>query len=1514
MYELSRVRLFSVGPPGARYQDVCVDFRGVGPAVRVAPQQDLFAADDLERVPRRPSPASVLFLENGGGKSVLLKLVFSVLLPGRRQVVGSTNSRVLEKFVLGDDVAHVVLEWMHTVTGERVVTGKVSEWRGHVVSTDPAKLIDAWYSFRPGQTFGLDDLPFTVDGRRVTLAGFKERLDGAQQGEPALALSWRTVHREWSQHLVDLGLDPELFRYQRAMNAGEGEAAEAFSFPSDEAFVDFLLRAVVDQEEPQGLAEVVAGYATKIAQRGELELEREFVEGTLERLGPLAAAEQRAGLARDAEVTARRTAQRLAAAIAARQATETGRLDIARAALEDTTEAANTTSAEQRRLHEIWTELRRQVAELRCRAAEETRDALGEQKDDAAELVDAWQAVEPVLRDQLAAAEAARLRRVVNAEQERARPALEARQAAALALAEGLRAVVDEAIEAARTAGERAAAAAEQAETARTRELRWSTEAAEHRTAVDQAHSELGRIRGLVTDAVRDGLLGEGDDVATAAAGAREAERAAVAAVEDALGELAGLRTARREADTRLTDARAELAALTADATAAGATRQQAETRHTELAAEPRLAELLGVDAVHPDTDAGALLDRLTASLTALEDERAALRDAQQRDLRAVRALGDGGLLPEPAEVEQSLAVLEAAGVTAHSGWRYLSRLPEADRARALELAPHLVSGVLLNDPADAGRARAALTEARLLPCALIAVGSTSSIRRSLGSGPAAGAVPDSGTSSENGAGADLGVDFVVPPNPAMFDEDAADRVRAELTEQTRLRRERLAEVDAGWDADRTLTERLRNWRDAYPAGALAELAEVGGRAADAVAAAAGQVELAEATVAELDARSDQLDSVLPRLRADETAAGIRATRLAALGEQVDRRAELTQLVMQRTAASAAADSQAAQAREAAGQAQLDGQEQLRVQDRSTAVAATARDDLAELPTDVLPEVAVPDKPAGPTQPLSVLRTEYRRADAAYAAAEVDADLRAGLGAAEREAESARIAIDSLAEPVRARANELLHSPDGSEVSTRRAAAAQAGRALREVEARLQAAHTELALARKDRDEYRPQRTSLAPYGAPTDIEHGTALIEQVASDRAGAERAASTAEVRREAAAAEVRNVEVSSEGYERLVQGFDDLVPARSGADGGEEPAPFDGDVNAASQRWVAARGTLREAAGAREAVDTEVRRAADAVAHHAQEARFGTVSSPVRQHILGVSRAEMPPLAGDWARALRPRLRSLEDDLTNIGRHRAGIVLRLQGMVGEALRTLRLAQRLSQLPDGLSDWSGQQFLRFRFDEIDDDTLLTQRLGEVVDRTAEGYLSGGKEQRDGLSLLLRGVRAAMPKGVRVEMLKPDAVLRTERLRVSEIRDVFSGGQQLTAAIVLYCTMAALRANQRGEGRRPHAGVLFLDNPIGRASAGYLLELQFGVAQALGVQLVYTTGLFDAGALSTFPLIVRLRNDADLRAGRKYLSVDEQIARRLDELPAEDGTGQLAAVRVFRRPEPADREPEPVG
>ncbi|MGW7556334.1 hypothetical protein ACWGJZ_34490, partial [Streptomyces rimosus] len=246
-------------------------------------------------------------------------------------------------------------------------------------------------------------------------------------------------------------------------------------------------------------------------------------------------------------------------------------------------------------------------------------------------------------------------------------------------------------------------------------------------------------------------------------------------------------------------------------------------------------------------------------------------------------------------------------------------------------------------------------------------------------------------------------------------------------------------------------------------------------------------------------------------------------------------------------------------------------------------------------------------------------------------------------------------------------------------------------------------------------------------------------------------------------------------------------------------------------------------------------------------------------------------------------------------------------LRGLVESSLATLRSAQRLSQLPGGLGEWSGQEFLRIRFDDPDQATL-TERLGEVIDEATRSAVKKNSDlRRDGMSLLLRGVSAALqPRGVAVEILKPDAVLRAERVPVGQMGDVFSGGQLLTAAIALYCTMAALRSNDRGRDKQRHAGTLFLDNPIGRANATYLLELQRAVADALGVQLLYTTGLFDTTALAEFPLVIRLRNDADLRAGLKYISVEEHLRPGLPQQDpdAEPVHGQITATRMYRRPE----------
>ncbi|MCM3885853.1 hypothetical protein ND747_19690, partial [Frankia sp. R82] len=381
-------------------------------------------------------------------------------------------------------------------------------------------------------------------------------------------------------------------------------------------------------------------------------------------------------------------------------------------------------------------------------------------------------------------------------------------------------------------------------------------------------------------------------------------------------------------------------------------------------------------------------------------------------------------------------------------------------------------------------------------------------------------------------------------------------------------------------------------------------------------------------------------------------------------------------------------------------------------------------------------------------------------------------------------------------------------------------------------------------------------------------------------------------------------------------------------------EQTAAFDGDAVSAREQARSLRAAWRDSAAAHGQAAADVRTAAEAVTAWAARDEFDAVRAPARRQMMRAGQDTVADSAVAWSAALEPRLRSLSDDLAHIGRNREAIVARLEGMVRAALGTLRAAGRLSRLPERLGDWSGQEFLRVTFAEPDD-RELTEALGQVVDETAAATASttgtagtGARARtsaaagstvgsaatragvrRDGMGLLLRGVRAALPRGVRVEILKPDAVLRTERVRVSDLGDVFSGGQQLTTAIILYCTMAALRANDRGQVRAAHAGVLFLDNPIGRASAGYLLDLQLAVADRLGVQLVYTTGLFDTAALSAFPLIVRLRNDADLRAGRKYLRVAERLRPGLTAPPAATSSapiGTLTATRLFARPRPA--------
>ncbi|MEU5481390.1 hypothetical protein [Streptomyces mirabilis] len=1566
MYELSRVRLYSIGPAGARYADTVLDLRGVGePVPDPAPTQAEFFEEEPVGPPRRPAPAGVLFLENGGGKSVLLKLIFSVMLPGHRNTLGGASSGVLRKFLLADDCGHVALEWQHTLTGECVVVGKASEWRGRQVSNDPRKFAEAWYSFRPGPGLSLDNLPVAeatavrppvegasgAQGRRRTMKGFRDALTEAGKAYPHLEVHWEEIHDRWNEHLTDLGLDPELFRYQREMNADEGEAAGLFAVKKDSDFTDLLLRAVTDTRDTDGLADLVGGFGNKLGRRAELIAERDFTAGSVDLLGRIVEAAEARARARDIHAGAERRTRTLARRLSARGVRE--RVRAGELAQRVTAAAYAVTHAEGARERSalIAAELAYRHASLALAGAEKSAAAQKRELADARTLHSSWQAAELVLRHRAAADRSARVAAAILEAERDAAPALAARAKAAVDLVRALHRAADGAEALANEEEERSAGLQEVGETAYADSTAAATAAQRARSEVGHLRQRLSEVEQETTEAVRAGWLDDSApdaDPARAALAASDAEKTAVAAWDTARE--ASRRASEHGREAASAESRAELtAARAADAATAAERAYDGERRTAEaLAGEERLAELLslpgaagtrhgGVPVPRAPGDAaastghgkggdtglgargtsadvwaeteGALtpeeLDQYADELRELLDDGVAsaerqlfeLRTAAADDARILGALGDGGLLPPGPDVLATVEYLGEHGIPALPGWRYLAQAVDpVDHARVLAARPELVDGVIITDPDTHARAREALAEAALLPRSAVAVGTAAALL-----------APTPATDAGDG-----GV-FLVPPNPAMHDEQAADEERQALRTRATERDEEIRVLAARLGKDRELAARLASWRTGCPTGRLVELAAA---ARDARAfAEEAEAELAEARTVRAEADEAAAEAALVRDERQDAAQRARraADALAGLAFRLRERAGWQVKVRELADEATESEARAQVCLERARAADEDRRAAQRAADDARRTARALRAERAEIagaPDDV-PE----DAPETAKSSLPALREAYRAASQLYEKVGVGADLRAEQARAESDETAALAELDRLSNKVRTRAAQLLQAPDGSDGPSRQAAAARAEELVQLLETRMSTASEQLGRLRGEAERHAPEdgaaHTELSQELVPRDAEHAQSLLRTATGELASRAEALSQA---REAHAELLdahRAAEDAAGGFDETAALLRDLLREHSDEEQ-EEPEPYPGTLEEARHSAAETRRSLRGCAADLSAAEGAVREASDILVRHANSNRYEQVRTPARQQIRELPASALPEHAQKWADAFAPRLRVLTDELAQLERNRDSIVDRLRGLVESSLATLRSAQRLSRLPEGLGEWSGQEFLRIRFEEPDQATLA-ERLGEVVDEATRAAVKKNSDmRRDGMSLLLRGVSAALePKGVAVEILKPDAVLRAERVPVGQMGDVFSGGQLLTAAIALYCTMAALRSNDRGRDKHRHAGTLFLDNPIGRANATYLLELQRAVSDALGVQLLYTTGLFDTTALAEFPLVIRLRNDADLRAGLKYISVEEHLRPGLpQQAPAGEGESvhsEITATRMFKRPSPQE-------
>ncbi len=897
----------------------------------------------------------------------------------------------------------------------------------------------------------------------------------------------------------------------------------------------------------------------------------------------------------------------------------------------------------------------------------------------------------------------------------------------------------------------------------------------------------------------------------------------------------------------------------------------------------------------------------LDGTVSSAERQLFELRTAAADDSRILGALGDGGLLPPGPDVLATVEFLGEHGIPALPGWRYLAQAVDpADHARVLAARPELVDGVIITDPDSHTRARDSSATRPCLPRSAVAVGTAAAL---LAPAPA----PDSDTGT--------GDVFLVPPNPAMHDEHAADEERHALRARATERDEESAPLAArlGKGPGAGGPARLLAHRLPQP-GRLAELARTAEEArafaeetgAELTEARTARAEADESAAEAVRMRDERREAAQKARRAADALAGLafrlreRAGWQARLRELADEGAEAEARAQACLERARAADEDRRAARRAAGDAR-----------RTARTLRAERSEIAGAPTTYRRRRRRTHR--------TTARTRRRRP------CPPSARPTAPPPSSTRRSASAPTCAPSRPAPRATRARpaptwtgsatrsalgpgQLLESPDGSDGPSRQAATARAEELVQLLETRMSSASEQLGRLRGEAERLAPEDGD-AHTELPRNSFRATPNTPRPCCARRPPNSPSRTeALTQAREAHAELldthRAAEDAAGGFDEIAAMLRDLLREHAPEDEQEEPEPYPGSLEEARQSAAEARRSLRGCAADLSAAEAAVREASDILVRHANSTRYEQVRTPARQQIRELPASALPEHAGKWADAFAPRLRVLTDELAQLERNRDSIVDRLRGLVESALATLRSAQRLSRLPEGLGEWSGQG--------VPAHPLRGTRPGHAH-RAARrgrrrGHPSGRQEElrpapRRHVPAAARRRRRPDAQGRRRRDPKPDAVLRAERVPVGQMGDVFSGGQLLTAAIALYCTMAALCSNDRGRDRHRHAGTLFLDNPIGRANATYLLELQRAVSHALGVQLLYTTGLFDTTALAEFPLVIRLRNDADLRAGLKYISVEEHLRPGLPQpVPAGEGEGEavhseITATRMYQRP-----------
>lgn len=1471
MPRLCRLRLISVGHPGARFHDVTLDFR------------------DAHGEPTD----STVWLRNGGGKTSLLSLFFSLLRPDKREFLGlrqtgkaEEKANTLKDYVLPEDRSVLVSEWaldggqglFGLETSPHFLAGVFCERK-----SGEEELQRLFFSARvegvaPPVT--IDTLPLwtSADQRaRRTLQSFRQEWQAVRTGHPHTQAASTDNQREWAGLLEDVGIDTELFAYQVKMNRREGGADELFRFSDHEKFIDFLLEVALETEFADKLSRNLSDYRQQLLQRKEQLLpEQELVSGLLRQLAPIdKLAERRGQLLGDAARVGNRF-ESLRGHVALRMVTLAEQAENGLQTVRQKTAQASAMAAQADAAHRQAAALRRFSARLRRDRAGKEEQRLKEQRDGSYRRKLLHEAALPLRTARQCERQAAELRRELGERQRDHAPLLADLQKAAQELKAALLWRAAELRSLQQSLGDQEAAARKTNQEAlrlqaacEKETARLQGEETRHHAALQQAQAQRERLvqRGTLQPD-ESGIQAE-TRLAQELADGRAHSLTLTQQSADAgrLQSAASIQHAEAQEDER--SAKAHLESL-------DKTLQQAQKRRRELEEDELLNQLLEVAAVDLELLPDGEPELLTRAAHGADQELVLQRLTQIEDERAVSHLDQSSLLPPPVAVGQVLSVLRERLGRVWSGFEYLAtnRPDNAARRAELAVAPYLWSGVLVSDT-DFAAAQQLL--AGMPPPELpVVIASLSALPQN--PPPANG--------------------FIVcgPASDAYFDKTSGqkelDRRRERLERSTRL----IAQHTKQRDAIKDLGSRLRAFRRDFPVGWFATQTARSGAAQENLARCAEQVLRLKSAVAQ----AEQTISTLAR-QLKETASRVSAgeTRLLQVKDFIQDHEQ--KLVTHQTAlvscqqARGQQEADAERWREEAEESLRQAERHQKDAQKHGEDARTQEDDAARVKyAPVTPE------PQASDQPLSELRERHRHLSEVYEEKVGSDALSWKAEEAERQASQARTLLQQ----------RLRRKDKDKETAERPLTELEVQRTLDailpsdwdrleeinyDIEQEHQRVHfqhlqqaSEVARFKKELDaaETRCKELGLVVELAPAEQPEGPVQADDLASrlEETAVVQARDSAQYAQAAQEAE-KKTEQHRLDRERLGKDRERLDSIAAGHARLLNQLPLTSEF---SEVWLPPAGDEEVATKTREIegqlitlgqrsdeLDDQRRDQVTELRKFGREEKFQPLRSQIAHDITTAAENEVEAMAATWSELLETRHQVLGGQIADIGKHRDLLSQQVLSAADEGLQLLKSAAQHSQLPSGLPGLGGMQFLRIQFDVPSEPAERRARISQMLDEMiSKNQLPGG------LQLVQQAVQRLV-RPVKVRVLHPEPDLTPRAYEIDEMAR-FSGGERLTCAILLYCTLAQLRARRRGV-RRP-SSTLILDNPVGSASRVRFLDMQRAMARALNVQLIYTTGINDYDAVATLPNILRMRNQRiDRRRGHRLVEAVPAETRGLD-------------------------------